>query len=47
MSGYTEGEVIPEGQIEWDGKAALLQKPFELDLLAVKIREVLEAETRR
>jgi CheY-like chemotaxis protein len=47
MSGYTEGEVIPEGQISWDGKAALLQKPFELDLLAVKIREVLEAETRR
>jgi hypothetical protein len=25
----------------------LLQKPFELDLLAVKIREVLEAGSRR
>ena len=47
MSGYTEGEVIPERQIEWDGRAVLLQKPFELDLLAVKIREVLEAGTRR
>jgi CheY-like chemotaxis protein len=47
MSGYTEGDVGPEGQNEWEGQAALLQKPFELDLLAVKIREVLEAETRR
>ena len=47
MSGYTEGEITPEGQNDWDGQAALLQKPFELDLLAVKIREVLEAGTRR
>lgn len=47
MSGYTEGEVTPEGQNGWEAQAALLQKPFELDLLAVKIREVLEAGTRR
>jgi len=47
MSGYTEGELGPEAQDEWASRAALLQKPFELDLLAVRIREVLEAETRR
>ena len=47
MSGYTEGEfdVVP-GENLGPG-TTLLQKPFELDSLAVKIREVLEARSRR
>jgi two-component system, cell cycle sensor histidine kinase and response regulator CckA len=47
MSGYTEGEfdVLP-GENLAPG-TTLLQKPFELDSLAVKIREVLEARSRR
>jgi CheY-like chemotaxis protein len=47
MSGYTEGEfdVVP-GENLAPG-TTLLQKPFELDSLAVKIREVLEARSRR
>jgi PAS domain S-box-containing protein len=46
MSGYTEGEL--SGNMEGYGaETALLQKPFELDRLANKIREVLEAKTRR
>jgi len=47
MSGYTEGEF---GAILGEASAAgtiLLQKPFELHSLAVKIREVLEARSRR
>jgi PAS domain S-box-containing protein len=46
MSGYTEGEfgTVP-GETN-EPEAILLQKPFELDSLAMKIREVLEARTR-
>jgi two-component system cell cycle sensor histidine kinase/response regulator CckA len=44
MSGYTEGEVSAIGGEKAD--AQILQKPFELDFLAAKIREVLEARTR-
>jgi two-component system, cell cycle sensor histidine kinase and response regulator CckA len=46
MSGYTEGEVTAVAE-ENDTDTPLLQKPFELDILAAKIREVLEARTRR
>ena len=47
MSGYTEGEfgAVPSENLE--SGATLLQKPFELDSLALKIREVLEAPSRR
>ncbi len=47
MSGYTEGEfgAVP-GENLGPGNT-LLQKPFELDSLALKIREVLEARSRR
>jgi two-component system, cell cycle sensor histidine kinase and response regulator CckA len=46
MSGYTEGGLeAPSG--ENGPGAALLQKPFELDRLAAKIREVLETSTRQ
>ena len=47
MSGYTEGEfgAVP-GENLGPG-TTLLQKPFELDSLALKIREVLEARSRR
>lgn len=45
MSGYTEGEI---GSLSGDGaEAELLQKPFELNTLANKIREVFEARSRR
>ena len=45
MSGYTEGEI---GSLPGDGaEAKVLQKPFELHSLATKIREVLEARSRR
>jgi PAS domain S-box-containing protein len=47
MSGYTEGEVEGHNIEPETPAAALLQKPFELDRLAAKIREVLEARTRR
>jgi two-component system, cell cycle sensor histidine kinase and response regulator CckA len=44
MSGYTEGEF---GAGDKPGpELPILQKPFELDSLAGKIREVLEARTR-
>jgi PAS domain S-box-containing protein len=46
MSGYTEGEV-DSVDIESAPEMRLLQKPFELDFLAAKIREVLGAKTRR
>ena len=45
MSGYTEGEVAAVAE-EHGPETPLLQKPFELDFLAAKIREVLEARTR-
>ncbi len=46
MSGYTEGEFgVAPGEDGGPG-AMLLQKPFELDSLALKIREVLEARSR-
>ena len=44
MSGYTEGEISAIGGES--NVAQILQKPFELDFLAAKIREVLEARTR-
>ncbi len=46
MSGYTEGGVNAAGE-KPGPETPLLQKPFELNSLAVKIREVLEARTRR
>jgi two-component system, cell cycle sensor histidine kinase and response regulator CckA len=46
MSGYTEGEFGPDSSEKYEG-ATLLQKPFELSVLAVRIREILEAKTRR
>ena len=47
MSGYTEGEfgAVPGENLE--PGTTLLQKPFELDSLALKIRQVLEARSRR
>jgi CheY-like chemotaxis protein len=45
MSGYTEGEI---GSLPGDGaEAQVLQKPFELHVLAAKIREVFEARSRQ
>jgi CheY-like chemotaxis protein len=41
MSGYTDDEVMRRGVIE--GQTAFLQKPFTPDLLAQKVREVLDA----
>jgi len=47
MSGYTEGEFgAAPGENRGPG-TTLLQKPFELDALAGKLREVLEARSRR
>jgi PAS domain S-box-containing protein len=40
MSGYTDDEVMRRGVI--DGQTAFLQKPFTPDLLAQKVREVLD-----
>jgi CheY-like chemotaxis protein len=40
MSGYTDDEVMRRGVI--DGQTAFLQKPFTPDLLAFKVREVLD-----
>jgi signal transduction histidine kinase/DNA-binding response OmpR family regulator len=40
MSGYTDDEVVRRGVI--DGQAAFLQKPFTPDLLANKVRHVLD-----
>jgi two-component system, cell cycle sensor histidine kinase and response regulator CckA len=47
MSGYTEGEFgsVPGENLQ--PGTTLLQKPFELDSLARKIREALEARSRR
>jgi len=46
MSGYTEGEVSAIND-EGASDMPLLQKPFELDLLAAKVREILEARSRQ
>jgi signal transduction histidine kinase len=43
MSGYTDDEVMRRGVI--DGQTAFLQKPFTPDLLAHKVREVLDGAT--
>jgi two-component system, cell cycle sensor histidine kinase and response regulator CckA len=40
MSGYTDDEVMRRGVI--NGQTAFLQKPFTPDLLAYKVREVLD-----
>jgi signal transduction histidine kinase/CheY-like chemotaxis protein len=40
MSGYTDDEVVRRGVI--DGQTAFLQKPFTPDLLAHKVRQVLD-----
>jgi two-component system, cell cycle sensor histidine kinase and response regulator CckA len=40
MSGYTDDEVMRRGVIE--GQTAFLQKPFTPDLLAHKVRGVLD-----
>ena len=47
MSGYTEGEFVAVSGENRGPGTTLLQKPFELDSLAVTIREVLEARSRR
>ncbi len=46
MSGYTEGGFGSGAEEEFSPNAPLLQKPFKLDHLAAKIREVLGAPTR-
>jgi FixJ family two-component response regulator len=40
MSGYTDDEVMRRGVI--DGATAFLQKPFTPDMLAHKVRAVLD-----
>jgi PAS domain S-box-containing protein len=47
MSGYTEGGFDSARDENPGQNATLLQKPFKLDSLAAKIREVLEARSRR
>jgi two-component system, cell cycle sensor histidine kinase and response regulator CckA len=47
MSGYTEGEFGAGSGEDCGPGATLLQKPFELDALARKLREVLEARSRQ
>ena len=47
MSGYTEGEFGGGSGENCAPGATLLQKPFELDALARKLREVLEARSRQ
>jgi signal transduction histidine kinase/CheY-like chemotaxis protein len=47
MSGYTEGEFGSVSSEDLGPGTTLLQKPFELDSLAVKIRQVLEAKSRQ
>ena len=41
MSGYTEAAIVQHGVIDSD--IAFLQKPFTLDDLARKLREVIDA----
>ena len=45
MSGNTDGGIAPRGAL--DAGVASLQKPFSADLLARKVREVLDARARR
>ena len=47
MSGYTEGEFGAVPVEDHGPETTILQKPFELDSLALKIREVLKARSRR
>lgn len=47
MSGYTEGSFGSGSEEELIQSAPLLQKPFKLDDLAAKVREVLGAASRR
>ena len=47
MSGYTEGGFESAGDEPNGQTATLLQKPFRLDVLAAKIREVLGTPSRR
>ena len=47
MSGYTEDDLIPSRLDEYGPETTVLQKPFELGLLAERIREVLDAKARR
>jgi two-component system cell cycle sensor histidine kinase/response regulator CckA len=47
MSGYTEGEFSTVPNENLAPGTTLLQKPFELDSLALKIREALQARSRR
>jgi len=47
MSGYTEGEFGADAGEDCGPGTTLLQKPFELDALAGKLREVLEARSRQ
>jgi two-component system cell cycle sensor histidine kinase/response regulator CckA len=47
MSGYTEGSFESGSDEDLSQGVALLQKPFKLDDLALKIREVLGAASRR
>ena len=42
MSGYTDRDVFGEGTL--DASDAFIQKPFSLDALARKVREVLDAD---
>lgn len=47
MSGYTEGGFgLASDEIQ-ESETTLLQKPFQLDVLALKIREALGARSRR
>jgi hypothetical protein len=41
MSGYTEETIVHHGVL--DPGAALLSKPFSQDMLAGKVREVLDS----
>jgi hypothetical protein len=42
MSGYTENTIIHHGVL--DESLELLQKPFTLDVLARRVRSVLDAD---